>query len=50
MPGTLLGKFTLIEGETNIKAAGQYVSKDYFNAFSYPLKQGDKIDSWCPQD
>ncbi len=42
MPGTLLGKFSLTAGETNIKASGQYVSKDYFNAFSYPLTQGDK--------
>jgi putative ABC transport system permease protein len=41
-PYSWFGKFTLTEGETNIKATGQYVSKDYFNAFSYPLTQGDK--------
>lgn len=41
-PYTWFGKFTLTEGENSIKAAGQYVSKDYFNAFSYPLTQGDK--------
>ena len=41
-PATLLGKFTLTQGETNIKATGQYASKDYFNAFSYPLVQGGK--------
>ena len=36
------GKFTLAAGETNTKATGQYVSKDFFNAFSYPLVQGNK--------
>jgi len=40
-PGNLLGKFTLTDGQVATKAAGQYVSSDYFNAFSYPLSQGD---------
>jgi len=39
--GNLLGKFTLTDGQTAMKAAGQYVSSDYFKAFSYPLSQGD---------
>ena len=33
--------FTLSVGETNIRATGQYVGKDYFNIFSYGLIYGD---------
>ena len=29
-------------GDTHIKTSGQYVSKDFFNIFSYALIQGDK--------
>ena len=29
-------------GETHIKAGGQYVSKDYFNAFTINFSEGDK--------
>jgi putative ABC transport system permease protein len=35
-------KFTLSVENKNIKATGQYVSKDYFNMFSFHLFQGDK--------
>ena len=34
--------FTLSIGEKNIKAAGQYVGKDYCNIFSYELISGNK--------
>lgn len=32
--------FTLSIGDKTIKATGQYVSKDYFSIFSYPLLEG----------
>ncbi|GHA60842.1 ABC transporter permease [Pontibacter akesuensis] len=35
-------KFTLSNEEKHIRAAGQFVSKDFFNTFSYALLQGDK--------
>jgi ABC-type antimicrobial peptide transport system permease subunit len=35
-------KFTISDEENHISAAGQFVSKDFFNAFSYSLIQGDK--------
>lgn len=35
-------KFTLSVADNNVKAAGQYASKDYFNMFSYDLIQGDE--------
>ena len=34
--------FTISDGQNHIRAAGQFVSKDFFNAFSYPLTQGNK--------
>ena len=33
-------KFTLSNGEKNIKASGQYAGKDYFNIFSFRLLDG----------
>ena len=43
-PATWAGfsNFTLSIGEKNIKAAGQYAGKDYFNIFSYELTHGEK--------
>ncbi len=41
-PANWFQKFTLSVGEKNIKAAGQYVGKDYFNIFSFPLTQGNR--------
>ena len=35
-------KFTLTNGENNIKARGQYAGKDYFNIFSFKLMDGRK--------
>ena len=35
-------KFTLSAGDKNVKAIGQYASKDYFNIFSYHLMDGNK--------
>ncbi len=35
-------KFTLTFGEKSISAKGQYVGKNYFNLFSYPLVKGNK--------
>ncbi len=41
-PTGWFGKFTLSTGdENNLKASGQYVGKDYFHMFSFPLIQGD---------
>jgi predicted permease len=37
-------KFTLTVGENNVKAAGQYVGKDYFNIFSFKMIAGKKGD------
>lgn len=34
--------FTLSVGDKNVRAAGQYVGKDYFHIFSFTLLQGDK--------
>jgi putative ABC transport system permease protein len=36
------GKYTLSAGEKVTKATGLYVSKDYFNVFSWHLLQGNK--------
>jgi predicted permease len=41
-PAAWFQKFTLSVGEKDIKAAGQYVGKDYFNIFSFKLIEGDK--------
>ncbi len=35
-------KFTLTYENTHVKAMGKFASKDFFNAFSYTLIQGDK--------
>jgi len=35
-------KFTLTNGDKNIKASGQYAGKDYFNIFSFTLLDGKK--------
>ncbi|HEY2722682.1 MAG TPA: ABC transporter permease [Chitinophagaceae bacterium] len=37
-------KFTLTNGDKNIKARGQYAGKDYFNIFSFRLIDGRKSD------
>lgn len=42
VPPSWFGRNSLSVGETNIKALGQMVGKDYFNIFSYKLVQGDK--------
>jgi putative ABC transport system permease protein len=44
-PAAWFQKFTLSVGENNIKGAGQYVGKDYFNIFSFKLLDGtrDKV-------
>jgi putative ABC transport system permease protein len=42
IPSDWFQKFTLSVGEKNIKAAGQYVCKDYFNIFSFKLIDGTK--------
>ncbi|WP_162055778.1 ABC transporter permease [Pontibacter pamirensis] len=34
--------FTISDKENHISATGQFVSKDFFNVFSYTLTQGDK--------
>ena len=41
-PSGWFPNFTLSAGEKNIKAAGQYSGKDYFNVFSYKLIEGNK--------
>jgi len=43
-PSDWFQKFTLSAGEKNIKAAGQYAGKDYFNIFSFPLVEGKRND------
>ncbi|WCT11071.1 ABC transporter permease [Mucilaginibacter jinjuensis] len=35
-------KFTLSNGDKNIKAVGQYAGKDYFNIFSFKMLQGER--------
>jgi len=35
-------KFTLTVGDKNIKAAGQYAGKDYFNIFSFKMIEGER--------
>ena len=42
VPSNWFQKFTLSTGEKNLKAAGQYVGKDYFNIFSFKLIDGKK--------
>jgi hypothetical protein len=43
MPYTWFPEFMLSTvGDRNIKAIGQFASKDYFNIFSYKLIQGDE--------
>ena len=41
-PADWFSKFTLTNGDKNIKASGQYAGKDYFNIFSFKMLQGDK--------
>ncbi|OKS87563.1 ABC transporter permease [Mucilaginibacter polytrichastri] len=41
-PSDWFQKFTLTSGDKNIKAAGQYTGKDYFNIFSFKMLQGDR--------
>jgi ABC-type antimicrobial peptide transport system permease subunit len=41
-PASWFQKFTLTVGDKNIKGAGQYVGKDYFNIFSFKLLDGNK--------
>jgi ABC-type antimicrobial peptide transport system permease subunit len=41
-PYKWFGNFTLIADEINVKATGQYASKEFFKAFSYPVLEGDK--------
>lgn len=36
------GKGVIADGETHIKAGGQYVSKDYFDVFTCPFIEGDR--------
>jgi putative ABC transport system permease protein len=36
------GKFNLLANNEQLKAAGQFASKDFFNVFSYTLIHGDK--------
>lgn len=41
-PPEWYSKFTLTNGDKNIKATGQYVGPDYFNIFSFRMLRGDK--------
>lgn len=41
-PSEWFPPYTLSVGDKNIKATGQYVSKDYFNVFSFKIIEGDK--------
>ena len=41
-PAGWFQKFTLSVNDKNIKAAGQYAAKDYFNIFSFKLLDGNK--------
>lgn len=38
-----IDKFILSHDDSHVKAHGQFASKDFFNAFSYKLLQGDKV-------
>jgi predicted permease len=43
-PTGWFGKFTLSSGDENtLKASGQYVGKEYFHMFSFPLIEGDPL-------
>ncbi|AHM62864.1 hypothetical protein D770_23095 [Flammeovirgaceae bacterium 311] len=42
IPSTRNPNLTLTVGDKDIRAAGQFVGKDYFNIFSFPLLEGDK--------
>src|SRR5580704_6895448 len=44
-PANWFQKFTLTVGDKNIKAAGQYAGKDYFNIFSFKLIKGSSNDA-----
>jgi predicted permease len=41
-PTAWFQKFTLAVGDKSLKATGQYVGKDYFQIFTFPLLKGDK--------
>ncbi len=43
---TPVENITLSIPDKNLKANGQYVSKDYFNIFSYPVIEGHKDNIW----
>ncbi|MEM1409084.1 MAG: ABC transporter permease, partial [Bacteroidota bacterium] len=43
---TPVENITLSIPDKNLKANGQYVSKDYFNIFSYPIIKGHKDNIW----
>ncbi len=43
-PPEWFGKFPLSAGDKNLKATGQFVGKDYFNMFSFPLLEGNKSE------
>lgn len=45
-----LANVTLTVEDKNIKATGQYVGKDFFNIFSYPILQGDKNQVWADRN
>ena len=45
-----LANVTLTVKDKNIKATGQYVGKDFFNIFSYPIIQGDKNHVWADRN
>jgi putative ABC transport system permease protein len=41
-PGSWFGSHTLSFGDTYLKARGQFADKDFFNIFSFNLREGDK--------
>src|SRR5688572_25675603 len=45
-----LANVTLTVEDKNIKATGQYVGKDFFNIFSYPIIQGDQNQVWADRN
>ena len=45
-----LANVTLTVEDKNIKATGQYVGKDFFNIFSFPIIQGDKDQVWADRN